>query len=85
MYNELVDKSIAEWKSDKEGLQTELNAVLEYKGKIDDQCIAKAESYEEKKAKREAEIKGLKDALKILDSEGVFLQRPRRLRSVAQH
>merc|ERR1719321_471579 len=79
-----LDKAIAEHSSDRAGLQTELDAVLEYQEKIDKMCIAKPESYEERKAAREAEITGLKEALKILESEGVFLQR-RHLRSVAAH
>jgi chromosome segregation ATPase len=80
-----LDKSIAEFTSDKDSLQTELDAVLEYQQKINKQCIATPETYEERKARREAEITGLKEALKILESEGVFLQRPRRLRSLAAH
>jgi hypothetical protein len=80
-----LDKSIAEYTGDKEGLQTELDAVLEYQAKLDEQCISKAETYEERKAAREAEIAGLKEALKILESEGVFFQKSRRLRSIAQH
>jgi len=80
-----LDKSIAEYTTDKTGLTTELDAVLEYQQKINKQCIATPETYEERKARREAEITGLKEALKILESEGVFLQRPRRLRSVAAH
>merc|ERR1719482_645897 len=80
-----LDKAVAEHSSDRAGLQTELDAVLEYQAKIDKMCIAKPESYEERKAAREAEITGLKEALKILESEGVFLQRPRHLRRVAPH
>jgi len=80
-----LDKTVAEHSSDRAGLQTELDAVNEYQQKIDKMCIAKPESYEERKAAREAEITGLKEALKILESEGVFLQRPRHLRSVASH
>merc|ERR1719313_213978 len=80
-----LDKSIAEWTSDKDALTTELDAVLEYQTKLDDQCIAKVESYEERKAKREEEIDGLKEALKILETEAAFLQQPRHLRTVAAH
>jgi len=80
-----LDKAVAEYSSDREGLQTELSAVLEYQAKIDKTCISEAETYEERKARREAEITGLKEALKILSEEGVFLQKPRHLRSVAAH
>merc|ERR1711904_370638 len=38
-----LDKAVAELTSDREGLQTELDAVLDYWAKITEQCIAKAE------------------------------------------
>merc|ERR1719281_2302065 len=53
----------------------ELDAVLEYIEKLKPQCEEKAMSYAEKKARREAEIAGLKEALEILSSESVFLQK----------
>jgi len=72
-----LDKLITELSGDKANLSTELDAVLEYYEKIKDRCIAKPESYEERKARREAEINGLKEALKILSGEA-FLQRESR-------
>merc|ERR1719352_828766 len=77
-----LDKTVAELSSDKDGEQTELSAVLEYGTKLDGMCIAKPETYEERKARREAEISGLKEALEILESEAAFMQRPRHLRHV---
>jgi len=53
----------------------QLSAVLEYYGKIKERCIAKPETYESRKARREAEIQGLKEALSILEGEAAFLQR----------
>jgi chromosome segregation ATPase len=44
----------------------ELDAVMEYIEKLKDQCVSKAMTYEERKAKRESEIAGLKSALEIL-------------------
>lgn len=45
----------------------ELGAVTAYLGKLKPQCEAKAMSYAEKKASRESEIQGLKEALELLD------------------
>merc|ERR1719236_254408 len=75
-----LDKTIAELSSDRDTTNTELAAVLEYYGKIKERCIAKPETYEERKARREAEISGLKEALSILESEAAFLQRKRHMR-----
>lgn len=69
-----LDKSVAELSSDRDALQTELDAVLEYYDKIKEKCVAKPEPYEERKKRREAEIAGLKEALSILEGEAVFLQ-----------
>merc|ERR1719162_2075243 len=82
-----LDKSAAEMKNDVDGTQDELGAVLEGLKELEDRCIAKPESYEDIKAKREAEIAGLKDALQILDGEAVLLQRSskRSLRGVRRH
>jgi len=52
--------------ADKEGLSTELDAVLEFLDMRTRQCETKVPSYAERKAAREAEIEGLKEALKIL-------------------
>merc|ERR1719152_360721 len=75
-----LDKSISELSSDRETTNSELSAVLEYYGKIKERCIAKPETYESRKARREAEISGLKEALSILESEAAFLQQKHRMR-----
>jgi len=72
-----LDKSISELSGDKDTTNTELSAVLDYYAKIKERCIAKPESYEERKARRTAEIEGLKEALSILESETAFMQRGR--------
>merc|ERR1711997_1367535 len=69
-----LDKATAEATSDKEGVQEELDAVLEYLKGIEERCIAKAETYEERVARRNAELAGLKEALSILENETSFLQ-----------
>merc|ERR1719253_155634 len=73
-----LDKGVAEANSDREGVQAELDAVMEYSAKIEEQCIAKAEPYAERKARRAAEIDGLKEALEILESETALLQKGKR-------
>merc|ERR1719387_964609 len=70
-----LDKAISELSGDKETANTELSAVLEYDAKIKERCIAKPETYEDRKARREAEISGLKEALSILEGETVFAQK----------
>jgi len=79
-----LDKEIAELSGDREGANTELDAVLEYDEKIKDQCIAKPEPYEERKRRREAEIAGLKEALTILEGQA-FLQKHSSLRGIHHH
>jgi len=83
-----LDKAVAESSSDREGVQAELDAVMEYFGKIKDKCIAKPETYEQQKARREAEIAGCKEALSILEGEAALLQyrsARRTLRGVRRH
>merc|ERR1719316_1424514 len=73
-----LDKHISELSGDRETANSELEAVLEYYAKIKERCIAKPETYEERKARREAEIAGLKEALSILENEAALLQRGRK-------
>merc|ERR1719272_1986634 len=75
-----LDKAISEFSGDRDTSNTELSAVMEYYGQIKERCIAKPETYEERKARREAEISGLKEALSILENEAAFLQRKRHIR-----
>merc|ERR1712241_96081 len=70
-----LDKALAEATSDKSGVQEELDAVLEYLKGIEDRCIAKPETYEERVRRREAELAGLREGLSILENETSFLQR----------
>jgi len=70
-----LDSSIANLSGDRDTANTELSAVLDYYDKLKDRCIAKPETYEARKGRREAEIAGLKQALQILEGESSFLQR----------
>merc|ERR1719316_1217073 len=68
-------------KEDHAATSTELDAVLAYIDKLKPQCEEKAMSYAEKKAKREAEIEGLKEALGILEG-GLALTQTSSLRGI---
>jgi soluble cytochrome b562 len=68
-----TDVALSNYKEDKTSLSSELDAVLAYLDKLKPQCETKVMSYAERKAKREAEIEGLKEALTIL-SETSLLQ-----------
>merc|ERR1719235_961422 len=60
-------------KEDHASVSEELDAVLEYMAKLKPECESTAMSYEERKAAREAEIEGLKEALTILEGKGAAL------------
>jgi chromosome segregation ATPase len=70
-----LDKDTAEANADRATVQEELDAVNDYYKGIKARCVAKAESYSDKKQRREDEIAGLKEALSILDGQAVLLQR----------
>jgi len=75
--------AIKDAQEDKAMTSHELDAVMEYLEKLKPQCEQKVMTYEEKKAKREAEIEGLKEALAILEAPE-FIQRGN-LRKVSKH
>mmetsp|Transcript_53325 Transcript_53325/g.157020 ORF Transcript_53325/g.157020 Transcript_53325/m.157020 type:complete len:139 (-) Transcript_53325:103-519(-) len=69
-----LEKAVTEKSSDRESAQTELDAVLDYSKSVRSACVAKPDTYEERKSRREAEVAGLKEALEILDGEAVLVQ-----------
>merc|ERR1719210_645059 len=69
-----LDKAISDMSADLATVNTELGAVNEYYGKVKDRCIAVPETYEERQARRVAEINGLKEALSVLESETALVQ-----------
>jgi chromosome segregation ATPase len=79
-----LDKSFTELTSDRDSAQSELDAVLEYSKSVRGSCELKPETYGDRKGRREDEVAGLKEALKILEGESVFLQ-TKTLRGVRTH
>jgi len=82
-----LDKAVAELSTDREGVDAELQAVNEYLASLEKKCTYKVESYAERKARRVAEINGLKEALNILESETALVQTSAHhaLRGVRKH
>merc|ERR1719181_1293869 len=70
-----LDKAVTELSTDRDAVADELSAVLKGLDKLKEMCVAKAEPYAEKKARREAEIAGLKEALQILEGEAALIQK----------
>merc|ERR1719444_386924 len=69
-----LDKTASELSGDLSTVSDELAAVNKGLDKLKEMCVAKAEPYAEIKAKREAEISGLKEALQILEGETALIQ-----------
>eukprot|EP00439_Symbiodinium_sp_Y106_P000842 s905_g1.t1 len=62
-----LQKLLNELSSDHAAAKEELDALQDFTAKLQDQCVAKPEPYEERKQRRENEINGLKEALAALD------------------
>merc|ERR1719335_497630 len=62
------ESAVAAAKTELVGIQEELDAALAYYDKLKPSCIDAGESYEERVARRKAEIESLQEALKILSS-----------------
>jgi len=76
--------SLGHHKEDYDSVTAELDAVNAYIDKLKPECESKAMSYAEKKAAREAEIEGLKEALGILQGDLSLAQTGQKLRAVKQ-
>merc|ERR1719456_251736 len=67
--------ALGHFTEDKSTTGEELDAVLDYLSKLKPECTAKTMSYEERKARREQEVEGLREALAILNGDQVaFVQ-----------
>jgi len=72
-----VEVALTHHSEDYETVSAELDAVMDYISKLVPQCESKAMSYEERKARRDAEVSGLQEALTILSGDDVaaFIQK----------
>jgi chromosome segregation ATPase len=77
-----LEVQLEQAKEDHSSTSAELDAVLAYLDKLKPQCETKVMSYEEKVAKRNAEIEGLKEALSILEGTAIALIDTRRFRGI---
>merc|ERR1719163_2340798 len=66
------DKAAGEGSADADAVQSELAALYDYTDKLHAMCDEKVEPYEERKARREAEVAGLKEALEILEGASLL-------------
>merc|ERR1719191_2379843 len=66
-----LSTNLQNYNEDKASVGGELDAVLAYLDTLKPECEVKVMSYEEKVARREAEIEGLKEALGILEGEDI--------------
>merc|ERR1719414_649554 len=58
-----LDKGSAENTADRQGVQAELDAIVDYLARIEAQCIAKPEAYADRARHREAELDAIVDYL----------------------
>lgn len=79
-----LTEAIGDYETDKAETTKTMDAILAYIDKLKPTCENRVVPYAERKAKREAEIEGLKEAFQILvetaDAMNAnFLQKPRHL------
>eukprot|EP00747_Dinoflagellata_sp_TGD_P156432 gnl/TRDRNA2_/TRDRNA2_177663_c0_seq4.p1 gnl/TRDRNA2_/TRDRNA2_177663_c0~~gnl/TRDRNA2_/TRDRNA2_177663_c0_seq4.p1 ORF type:complete len:830 (+),score=226.87 gnl/TRDRNA2_/TRDRNA2_177663_c0_seq4:76-2565(+) len=81
-----LEHELTAMKSELRSKHSELSAVLEYWKTITAECVVQPESFEERMRRRQAEIDGLKEALRILTTETAMMQVPKgALRGVQRH
>jgi uncharacterized phage infection (PIP) family protein YhgE len=79
-----LEKTGTELTTDRDAVQTELDAVMASLASLEKQCVAKAETYASKAAKKQAEVDGLKSALESLGGASL-IQTHRHLRQSKLH
>merc|ERR1719164_40636 len=65
------EQILTEKKADLDGEQKELDAALKYFEKLKPSCVDAGESYEDRVARRKAEIESLQEALRIINGEDI--------------
>jgi len=80
-----LDKSTSESSADLDGVQNELDAINEYYAKIQEECVAKPDSYEERRKRQQQTLQGLQDAAQILEGKAALIQGSRRMRGTFLH
>jgi chromosome segregation ATPase len=72
-----LEVALTHHSSDYQTTSAELDAVLDYIQKLKPQCESKAMSYEERMARRDAVVAGLREALSLLEGDNVaaFIQK----------
>jgi len=81
-----LDKSVAEYTSDRSGVQAESDAVKEQLKQLKARCAGKAETYAERKSRREEEMAGLHEAMEVLESQTALIQtKSKHFMSVHRH
>jgi len=68
-----LNTAAGNYKQDRQGVQKELDAVLQYQDKLAPECQVKTPSFEETQERRKHELEGLKNALQILDGKALAL------------
>jgi len=66
-----VKTTLDEFSQDKEGVQSELDAVEEYLSRLKPECQTQVPTHQETKARRLEEIDGLRNALSVLEGTGI--------------
>merc|ERR1711904_361399 len=81
-----LEQELGQMRSELNSKHRELDAVLEYWKTITAKCVVPPETFEERMRRRQAEIDGLKEALRILETETAMIQASKgSLRGVHRH
>merc|ERR1740138_157295 len=64
-----ADKAAGEETADREGTQSQLDAINESLAQLESMCIGKAQTYDDRVAKRNAEIADLKESLDAIETQ----------------